>query len=438
MVEHSGTMPALDDHLLNLALHTSAEPMLIVDQHLRVSWANRAAHQQPQTLHGTLLFEYLCTQPPASSYFQPELSQELTQQLASLPFGEVRWPRRDALGGASTSASVLLIRWQLLSEQPDRYHLITLQDRGRRRSDPGPAEQALKSQQAFINQLIHELRTPLAIAAGSLRRAVKRADQLPVATADHLLVARQELKRITRLIDHLSLLTDIDTASQRWKVGALPLGGVLEAWFNDLPDDWRRALTIVMPEGAEHHYLQADHEAIGLVLNNLVDNSLRYSPEGHPVVLLVNLQPRHIHFYLADWGYGIPPDLRDHVFDRFRRLEEHRDPSRADGSGLGLAVSRALLGLMNANISLLPIDPDQAGASAPSTVMKVCLSLLGPVNPEDQTPLSPALSAGSDPEAVDQLRDYLRAMGDLDPTRPQCWPCGHPGRCCVEPVEEPG
>ena len=427
------SMTWLDNHLQQLALQTSAEPMLIVDQELRISWANLAAHPQPQSVHGWTLSEYLCDQPPAQHYFQPELVQQLTQQLSSLPFGEMRWPRRDANVATAAASSVLLVRWQLLAEQPVRHFMVTLQDRGRRRSDPGPAEQALKSQQAFINQLIHELRTPLAIAAGSLRRAAKRPDQIPAGTADHLLVARQELKRITRLIDHLSLLTDIDTASQRWKVGALPLGDVLDAWFSDLPDEWREALTIVIAEGAEHHYIQADREAIGLVLNNLVDNSLRYSPPGSPVVLLVNLQARHIHFYLADWGFGIPKQLRDHVFDRFRRLEEHRDPSRADGSGLGLAVSRALLGLMNAQISLLPIEPEQVGGDVPSTVMKLCLSRLGPVNPENQKPVSDALRIESAPDAVSQLRDFLRSVGDLDPSRPQCWPCAHPGQWCVEP-----
>ena len=240
-------------------------------------------------------------------------------------------------------------------------------------SESESLEKFLKNQQAFIAQLTHELRTPLAIAVGSLRRASLRSTEIPSNSAEHMQVASQELKRMARLIDHLTLLTDIDTGSQRWSIRSVSVADILVLWLEQISDQARQRLVVSVNENLSQVIFDVDPEALIIVLNNLLDNSLRYSPEDSPVVLLVEEKSECVRFFIADWGYGIPQNLLEHVFDRFRRLEEHRDPSRADGSGLGLAVSRSLLGLMNGQISFLPHDsvgiPD-----SPSTVAQLSIS----------------------------------------------------------------
>jgi signal transduction histidine kinase len=236
-------------------------------------------------------------------------------------------------------------------------------------------EQFLNKQQAFISQLTHELRTPLAIAVGSLRRVRLRSAEIPSNSIEHIQVAGQELKRMTRLIDHLTLLTDIDTNSQRWKVRALRLDDILTRWLEDISDEDRRHLLVVVDENHWNILINIDPEALIIVLNNLLDNSLRYGPEGSPVVLFIDDQFDQLNFFFADWGYGINQNLFEHVFDRFRRLEEHRDPSRADGSGLGLAVSRELLSLMDGQICFLPI-PSLNNPDDPKTIAKISFPLV--------------------------------------------------------------
>ena len=86
-----------------------------------------------------------------------------------------------------------------------------------------------------------------------------------------------------------------------------------------------------------------------------------------------------LNFYVADWGSGIPEKQREHVFDPFRRLEEHRDPALADGSGLGLSVCRSLVEMMHGSICILPAVQGfglDAALSYPKTVVKVSLPLL--------------------------------------------------------------
>ena len=411
-------MSQFDDHLLRLALQGSAEPMVIVDAGNCIRWANLAAHEHPNAVLSQPLAEYLSSAQLTAAYCKTNASQELLYQLSRLPFGEVRWGLQTISEQGQANDSVLLIRWRLLAESPERFSLISFHDRGRRRSDPGPAIAALKNQQLFINQLIHELRTPLAIASGSLRRVAKKLHRhVPELAADvsgeHLHVAQQELKRITRLIDHLSLLTDIDAGSQRWRMMPIPIGRMLEHWFDELPEKVRQRLLISIDPESEHHYLKADIEAMKIVLNNIVDNACRYSPDDAPVLIYVCPQPSRVCLYVADWGSGIPADLRDQVFDRFRRLEHHRDPARADGAGLGLAVTRALLNHMNADVVLLPVPETRNLRGGPKTVLQVCFSSQGQVHEDDRTvfDVEQSLISRDHHELIAQLKRVIRMNG---------------------------
>lgn len=410
-------MSVLDDRLLELALQTSAEPMLILAGDLTIAWANLAACEDPDRVRGRSLDDFLSRVQPAAEFYQPEISEQLNRKLAMLPFGEVRWRHAQLAPGAGGGA-VLLIRWHLLAELPDRYILINLQNHARRRSDPGPAEQALKSQQIFMNQLIHELRTPLAIAVGSLRRAGLQVQSSPEAAEEYFQMAAQELRRMQRLIDHLTVLTDIDAGSQRWKARPVLVHQLLLDWYLQLPDALSKNLAILLADDVVRQHISVDLEGLTLVLNNLVDNAVRYGGADSIVVLYVVAHDGLLKLYVADWGQGIPADLQEVVFDRFRRLEQHRDPSRADGAGLGLAVCRAMLAMMNGQISILPRAEacSPIHTQAPRTVIKVRLPLLGVRAEHELAVLDPAIATtnGRQLEASEGLLAYLSAVRELE------------------------
>lgn len=410
-------MSVLDDRLLELALQTSSEPMLILGGDLSIVWANLAACEDPDRVRGRSLDDFLSRVQPAADFYQPEFGQQLNRKLAILPFGEARW-RHAQLAPEAGGGAVLLIRWHLLAELPDRYILVNLQNHARRRSDPGPAEQALRSQQIFMNQLIHELRTPLAIAVGSLRRAGVQVQSSPEAAEEYFQMAAQELRRMQRLIDHLTVLTDIDTGSQRWKSRPVLIHQFVRDWHKQLPESSKRHLAVVLAEDVLRQHISVDFEGLNLVLNNVVDNAVRYGNSGSAVVLYVVAHDNYLKLYVADWGHGIPAELQEVVFDRFRRLEQHRDPSRADGAGLGLAVCRALLAVMNGQISLLPGIPScsQALADCPGTVIKMRLPLLGVRAEHELAALDPAITAANDRHraATQGLLAYLSTVRELE------------------------
>lgn len=412
-------MKFLDDRLLELALQTSSEPILILNSDLCIVWANLAAHEEPDQIRSVLLEDFLFNEPPAAEYYRPEMFRRLNHKLATLPFGEVRW-RPVQVAPSATGGAVLVIRWHLLAEMPERYILLKFQNQARRRSDPGPAEQALRSQQLFMNQLIHELRTPLAIAQGSLRRvSMKMQEFAPPSSSEYLQMTAQELKRMQRLIDHLSVLTDLDAGSQRWKLRPLLVHQLLVDWYNLLPESSRSRFGLLLLNEVERDHISVDPDAFVLVLNNLLDNALRYGPADRDALVVVASDGANFHLYVADWGSGIPESLGDSVFDRFRRLEQHRDPSRADGAGLGLAVCRALLGIMNGQISFLPLAEDVEAKTLPAilapNVIKVRMPLLG-VRAEHELPrLTEELTKLSDDQlsSADQLLNHLRSLAEI-------------------------
>ena len=404
-------MSNLDDRILELALQTSNEPMLIIDGKLIIAWANLAAVKEHYRAPGRGLEEFLADVHPMADYFQPQRALRLRRKISTLPVGQVAWrlPQQDP---DEVGASNMLIRWKRLSESSDKYTLITIQHFARRRTDPGPAEQSLRSQQVFMNQLIHELRTPLAIAQASLRRAGIKLDSSLSASGEYLNMVSQELKRMQRLIDHLSVLTDLDAKSNRWKMRSVLVCQQLKDWHHQLPEVSRARVAFYLLDEVGGNYISVDPEALNLVLNNILDNALRYSSPDLGVVVLFAAQDGCLRICVADWGVGIPETKKESVFDRFHRLEEHRDPSRADGAGLGLAVCRAVLGVMNGQITLLPSSSERSLEGEPKTVMMVLLPLLRIRKAEDLPELDPSILLIDEAQSDSCMRvlNYVQAL----------------------------
>ena len=104
-------------------------------------------------------------------------------------------------------------------------------------------------------------------------------------------------------------------------------------------------------------------EALAEVLEQLLDNSLRYSDGPAQIELQLMALDGAIGLRWQDQGLGIIAEPRSQVFERFVRLEEHRDFNQADGAGLGLALCEALMQAMGGSIGLEPITNESTGTA---------------------------------------------------------------------------
>lgn len=205
---------------------------------------------------------------------------------------------------------------------------------------------AFAAQRAFIADAAHELRSPLT----ALRMQLQLLDRAPDAAA--LATARSELGAAVERAIHLAgqLLT---LARNEPRPGAEPLQEVeLNRPVTDaVADAHALALARNIDLGLECDpavRVRGDPEALRVLVRNLVDNAVRYTPPGGHVQVCLRRQPSGALVEVVDSGPGIPAEERDRVFDRFHR----RAGAPEGGSGLGLAIVRAIADRHGASVRL--------------------------------------------------------------------------------------
>ena len=201
----------------------------------------------------------------------------------------------------------------------------------------GRVQNAFAAQQHFVADAAHELRTPLAalkLQALSLERAdTPEARQLAVARLT------AGIERATRLVEQLLVLARHEATSQDAVTTAqISLADLARRAAGDLAG-------VAQQKGVDMGVLRADEvsvpghaDALMILLRNLVDNAIKYTPAGGTVDIEVLGEGGQAVLLVEDSGPGIPPEERERVFDRFYRIAG----SEAAGSGLGLAIIKAI------------------------------------------------------------------------------------------------
>ena len=156
--------------------------------------------------------------------------------------------------------------------------------------------------------------------------------------------AVEETQRIATLVDHLLLLSELDTDSRRWKLQIDDLQNFIGQWIVALITESRGCLQVIAVNETDDYQVQLDQDAFHLILDNLLDNSRRFSG-SKPLIQIKFVQSvSHVELKFIDNGPGIKnEDLCVAAFERFTRIEEHRNADVADGGGLGLSLVQSLM-----------------------------------------------------------------------------------------------
>jgi two-component system OmpR family sensor kinase len=226
----------------------------------------------------------------------------------------------------------------------------------------GRLDRALGSQRAFIADAAHELRTPLTAVHLQAQLAERAATDVERARA--LAELRAGLERATRLVEQLLTL-----AREEPGVSERPFAPVnlTELAHHVVAEQAAiaasRGVDLGFAESASASgeiIVHGDAAGLRVLLSNLVDNALRYVPEGGLVDVAINRSNGNAVLEVRDNGPGIPAAERSRVFDRFYRAAL---PGVADipGSGLGLAIARRIAERHDACITLAPGIAGAAG-----------------------------------------------------------------------------
>jgi PAS domain S-box-containing protein len=210
---------------------------------------------------------------------------------------------------------------------------------------------ALESMRSdFVATVSHELRTPLAAIHGSALTILRPDIELDDETNARLLrVISEESSRLADIVDDLLVASHLDSGQAGARIERCDprelAERVVETAGTHLPDgiDLRLNAAHGVPEVA------ADREHLRQVLANLVDNAVKYSPDGGPVEVTVAPRDAWVRFSVRDRGLGIPRSEQGRVFEKFYRLDPNMTRG-IGGTGLGLYISRQLVETMEGRI----------------------------------------------------------------------------------------
>jgi two-component system phosphate regulon sensor histidine kinase PhoR len=210
--------------------------------------------------------------------------------------------------------------------------------------------------QEFVANVSHELKTPLSVIKACVETLLEGAADDPQHRAPFLERIAEQADRLHALILDLLSLARIESGTEVFQSQAVPLGPAVAAC---LERHRTRAkgkdllLEAVAPsaafDGKEELAAWADEEAINQILDNLVDNALKYTPPGGRIAVSWRAENGEVCLEVRDTGIGIPEQDLPRIFERFYRVDKARS-RELGGTGLGLSIVKHLVHAMQGSV----------------------------------------------------------------------------------------
>ena len=214
---------------------------------------------------------------------------------------------------------------------------------------------AFRQQRRFMADASHELRTPLATIQTAATVSLQKPTRPEEEYREALGVVTGQARRLRRLVDEMFTLARADAGHLPIRQEKLDLGEVLQdAARSASLLGGPRGVRVALEERDDEVPYEGDSELLVRMLQNLLDNAVRYSPDGGVVRLALAVGARELRVEVQDGGPGIPEEAQPRVFDRFFRVDEAR--SRG-GAGLGLAIARWVAEAHGGRLSLVRSVP---------------------------------------------------------------------------------
>ncbi|GEM46705.1 sensor histidine kinase [Deinococcus cellulosilyticus] len=204
-----------------------------------------------------------------------------------------------------------------------------------------------KTRVEMITNVAHDLRTPLSALRGYSEGLIDGVMEGDVVALKVL----SEVSHMERLVQDLSLVSKVEAGKVELHPSEVNATQVLDEAFERFRaafEDRQVELRVLPSPGLQ---VQADRDRLSQVLNNLLSNALRHTPQGGRVTLGVQKHAHQGVFMVSDTGPGIPAEHQGRIFDRFYRIDTHRNREEG-GSGVGLTIVRGLVELMGGEVGV--------------------------------------------------------------------------------------
>lgn len=213
-------------------------------------------------------------------------------------------------------------------------------------------DQVFVMQKNFSQNAAHEFRTPLAILKTRLSLFRKKYGRQSPEVEELLQITEGEVDRLTGIVGGLLQLTNLAQNTQWEAIPSQALLGTVEKDLFHLASERHISLQTT----GEACLLYGDRELLHRAIFNLVENAVKYSPEGSAVTVRAQRSAQRLCISVEDQGPGIPEELRERIFELFFRVDDARTRQQG-GTGLGLALVHAIAQFHGGTVSVLENFP---------------------------------------------------------------------------------
>lgn len=202
----------------------------------------------------------------------------------------------------------------------------------------------------LIANVSHDLRTPLAIMQGYVETLIMKEDNLSQEERQkYLNIVFSSSEKLSRLVSQLFEYSKLEAKQiqpQKEPFFISELANDIFQKYQILAEEKGIKMNLNMPEDLPLVF--ADISLVERVMQNLMDNALKFTPKDGSVTIELNAMEKNVEVKVADTGPGIPENEQSFIFERYRRAEKQKGSS--NGTGLGLSIAKKIMEIHNSNL----------------------------------------------------------------------------------------
>ncbi len=215
----------------------------------------------------------------------------------------------------------------------------------------GRLDEAFQHINRFSADASHELRTPLTILHLELE-GIAQSPLLVPELADQIGSALEEVQRLSGIVENLLTIARLDAGEVRMAKESLDFGELVSSTASQMRLLAEEKSLSMLCEVARGTYVDGDRPWLKQVIVNLIDNAIKYTPEGGEIEIRVRPSQNTAVLEVVDSGVGISAESLPHLFERFYRADKARSRN-SGGAGLGLAIVKAICSAHGAEIKIV-------------------------------------------------------------------------------------
>ena len=212
-------------------------------------------------------------------------------------------------------------------------------------------EQVEKTRDEFVSNVSHELKTPLS-SIKVLTESILLEENVPIEMyREFLQDINSEIDRMTNIVNDLLALVRLDQGEDALHIKTVEINRMVEDILKRLSPLAEQKKISLLYEDVRQVMADVDEMKLSLAISNVVENGIKYTPNGGTVKVIVDADHQNVFVTVQDTGIGMSEENQSKVFGRFYRVDKTRD-RETGGTGLGLSITHSTVLLHNGSIRL--------------------------------------------------------------------------------------